>query len=50
MTLLDNVRTAVGQSRPKWGTSQIAVDSERYLRSFGLWDHRRRSRHRCREA
>jgi nitrate ABC transporter ATP-binding subunit len=42
MTLLDNVRTAVGQSRPKWGTTQVAADSERYLRSFGLWEHRKK--------
>jgi nitrate ABC transporter ATP-binding subunit len=42
MTLMDNVRTAVGQSRPKWHSSQVAADSERYLRSFGLWDHRRK--------
>jgi nitrate ABC transporter ATP-binding subunit len=42
MSLLDNVRTAVGQSRPKWSTTQVWSDSERYLRSFGLWEHRRK--------
>jgi nitrate ABC transporter ATP-binding subunit len=42
MSLLDNVRTAVGQSRPQWSATQVAADSERYLRSFGLWEHRKK--------
>jgi nitrate ABC transporter ATP-binding subunit len=42
MNLLDNVRTAVAQSRPEWSTTQIWADSERYLRSFGLWEHRKK--------
>jgi nitrate ABC transporter ATP-binding subunit len=42
LSLLDNVRTAVAQSRPKWGDAQVRADSERYLRSFGLWEHHKK--------
>src|SRR5262245_26177658 len=42
MSMLDNVRTAVTQSRPKWDAAQVRTESERYLRSFGLWEHHKK--------
>jgi nitrate/nitrite transport system ATP-binding protein len=39
-TLIDNVRTAVRESRREWSAAEVDADVERYLRTFGLWEHR----------
>jgi nitrate ABC transporter ATP-binding subunit len=39
-TLIDNVRTAVRESRREWTMAEVDADVERYLHTFGLWEHR----------
>ena len=40
LSLVDNVRVAVGESRPGWTKSKCDEASERYLRAVGLWDEK----------
>jgi nitrate ABC transporter ATP-binding subunit len=40
LSLVDNVRVAVGEARPGWAKAKCDEASERYLRAVGLWDER----------
>jgi ABC-type nitrate/sulfonate/bicarbonate transport system ATPase subunit len=40
LSLVDNVRVAVGNARPDWPKAKVDDHVERYLSAVGLWDHR----------